>query len=287
MKVIPFQVPKIAQEAFRLQVDRQPYLYDKLHQHAEIQIMYIVKGGGTLIAGDYVGRFNEGDLFIIGSHQPHVFRNDDAHYAKKAKKIAQAISLYFDENYTGASFWQLNELTAIRHFLSQCGRGFRFEGNTKKEGIRCIELLAQQKGIDRLITFFRLLGILSSGRGTKPLSVVSQHTAYSTREGNRMNNILQFTFKESGRAIYVEEVAAVANLSVEAFCRYFKLRTQKTYTHFLNEVRVSKACQLLIASEDAIAAVANESGFTNLSQFNRTFKRVTGVTPRQYLARRL
>ncbi len=98
-----------------------------------------------------------------------------------------------------------------------------------------------------------------------------------------MNNILAFTFKESHRKIYIEEVAEVANLSEEAFCRFFKLRTRKTYTNFLNEMRVSQACKLLIANESSIQDICFQTGFSNLSNFNRIFKKVTGKTPSQYI----
>lgn len=114
MKVIPFQVPKTGQEAFRLQVDVLPYFYDRLHQHSEIQIMLIEKGEGTLIAGDYVGRFNAGDVYVIGSGQPHVFRSDESYYHSRNKKNVQATALYFDEHYAGENFWQLQELKEDR-----------------------------------------------------------------------------------------------------------------------------------------------------------------------------
>lgn len=283
MKVIPFQVPKTAREAFRLQVDHRPHFYDKLHQHPETQIMLIVKGEGTLISGDYVGRFSSGDLFVIGSNQPHVFRNDDNYYRRNEKKMAHAISIYFDENYAGPSFWQLNELKAIRDLLKQSAYGLKIEGKTKLEATQIIHHLLREKGIDKLISFLRLLRILSVSKELQQLSVRALPSVYRVSEEKRMNDILQFTFKESARPIYLEEVAELANLSVEAFCRYFKLRTQKTYTSFLNEVRVSKASQLLIQSDKSIQDVCFESGFTNLSNFNRVFRKVTGKTPRNYI----
>src|SRR6188768_3662952 len=97
MKVIPFNVPKTTQEAFRLQVDVLPHLYDKLHQHAEKQIMFIEKGEGKIITGDYVGRFAANDVFLIGGGQSHVFRNDEKYYRVRNKKNVQATSIYFDE----------------------------------------------------------------------------------------------------------------------------------------------------------------------------------------------
>ena len=102
-------------------------------------------------------------------------------------------------------------------------------------------------------------------------------------EEKRMNDVLHFTFRQSHRKIKINEVAEVANLSSEAFCRYFKLRTRKTYTNFLNEVRISNACKMLIEGTQNIQSICYDSGFQNLSHFNRTFKKVTGKTPKAYL----
>ena len=283
MKVLPFTVPKTSKEAFRLQVDIAPYLYDKLHQHPEIQIMLIVQGEGTLIAGDHVGRFQAGNLFILGSGLPHVFRNDENYFKTKSKLKACAISLYFNESYFGEQFWQLDELSLVRKFAILGERGLVVQGKTKEEAIHLIEIIQKKTGLDKIISFFQILKTLAESKELKPLSVSAYTEGFTQHEGKRMNEILQFTFRESYRKIYIHEVAQVANLSTEAFCRYFKIRTRKTYTNFLNEVRISNACKLLIQKDVSIQEVCGQSGFSNLSNFNRSFRKVTGKTPTTYL----
>ena len=284
MKVVPFSVPKISRQAFRFQDDQLPYFYDKLHQHPELQIMLILKSEGTLIAGDYVGRFEPGDLYVIGSEQAHVFRNDDVYYLSKNKLNVHSYSLYFEENYVGEQFWKLDELESIRNFSKRADRGLKITGACKDTVTQLIHQLALQKGMERLLSFLHLLNLLATTREVKPLSVSSHNLDYSNREGKRMNDILQFTFRESNRKIYIDEVADVANLSTEAFCRYFKLRTRKTYTNFLNEVRISNACKLIIQNDLSIQEICHQSGFSNLSNFNRIFRKVTGKTPTGYLS---
>jgi AraC-like DNA-binding protein len=282
MKVVPFSVPKISRQAFRFQDDQLPYFYDKLHQHPELQIMLILKSEGTLIAGDYVGRFEPGDLYVIGSEQAHVFRNDDVYYPSKSKLKAHSHSIYFDENYVGEHFWQLDELESVRSFSKRADRGLKIIGESKETATHLIQQIPQQKGMERLLSFLQLLNLLANTKEVKPLSVSFHNPDYSNREGKRMNDILQFTFRESYRKIYIDEVADVANLSTEAFCRYFKLRTRKTYTNFLNEVRISNACKLIIQNDLSIQEICHQSGFSNLSNFNRIFRKVTGRTPTTY-----
>jgi AraC-like DNA-binding protein len=281
MKVIPFQVPKTGQEAFRVQVDVLPYFYDRLHQHSEIQIMLIEKGEGTLIAGDYVGRFNSGDVYVIGSAQPHVFRSDENYYHARSKENVKATAIYFDEHYAGENFWKLQELKDIRQFLSKVG-ATRVEGKTQKEVISLVQQIAQTQKAIKLILFLQLLHVLAHSKNLKRLSVAPVQNL-AQEEDKRMNDVLQFTFRQSNRKIKISEVASVANLSSEAFCRYFKIRTRKTYTNFLNEVRISHACKRLIEGEPNIQSVCYKVGFQNLSHFNRQFKKVTGKTPTKYI----
>src|SRR6185295_3994192 len=276
-KVVAFNVPQTEHEIVRVQVDRIPYFYDQLHQHPEIQIMYIVSGEGTLIAGDYIGRFQPGNVFVLGSGQPHVFRCDESFYRKKSSRGAQSISLYFSEKYFGKELWDSNELTAVREFANACQHGFQLLDTAAHASARQLEELAQSQGLKKLSVFISLLSLLAQTGHKKKLSLQTSHLQVS--EEGRMNSIVAFTFRESHRKIYLDEVARLANLSVEAFCRYFKLHTRKTYTKFVNEMRVSHACQCLIQKELSVQQVCYKTGFTNVSNFNRIFKKIAGKTP--------
>lgn len=283
MKVVAFKVPKIEKEAFRIQEDKGAHFYDQLHQHPEIQIMLVLQGEGTLIAGDYVGRFEPNDLYVIGSGQPHVFRSDKNYYSSKSKLKVRAISIYFNEKYWGDSFWQLEEMKLVRKFSSKASHGLQVIGKSKIEIADEILKLKKVQGIEKLILFLSILKKLCEVKSTKSLSVSGVANAFNLNESRRMNAILSFTFRESHRKIYINEAADIANLSAEAFCRYFKLHTQKTYTSFLNEIRISNACQMLMNKDWSILDVCYQSGFNNLSNFNRIFKRMTGKSPSAYV----
>ena len=84
------------------------------------------------------------------------------------------------------------------------------------------------------------------------------------------------------RHISLDEIADIANLTPAAFCRFFKQRTRKTYVNFLNEIRIGKACRMLLDKDMSIVDICYKSGFSNLSHFNRKFKKQTGYTPSKY-----
>lgn len=260
----------------RVQRDDVPYFYDQLHQHPEIQVMLIEQGEGTLVAGDYVGRFQAGDVYVLGGGQPHVFRCDPDYY--ESNRIARSTSLYFNENYFGHELWTTNELTAVRELADASRQGLRLKPEAAREATALIHRISSQSGLQRVVAFFQLLSLLTtSWKAFQKLSL--QAGRLVQQEEDRMNRILEFTFRESRRPIYLDEVAQLANLSIEAFCRYFKVHTRKTYVTFLQEVRVSQACQRLIRTDSPIQQICQDSGFPNVSHFNRVFRKITGKKP--------
>ena len=279
MKIVPFRIPKNTEEAFRVQVDDLPHLYNHLHQHPEIQLTLIKESNGTLIAGDYVGHFHSGDVFVIGGSQPHVFRNEEKFFKKGSRAIA--ITIFFDEATLGENFWNLEEMKSLQQFLKNSSGGFRFTGKKKKLLAEKISSIVNADGIDRLIIFLEILKELGSRKEMQPLSKPIIQRNIKSYDGSRLNNVIEFTFKEYQRTITLKEVSALANLTPEAFCKYFKTRTRKTYINFLNEIRINHACRLL-TEDRTISDICYDCGFTNLSNFNRIFKKLKKVSPGEW-----
>ncbi len=280
MKVIPFQIPRSGNTSLNIQVEKVPHLYNHLHQHPEIQVTLIKQSSGILIAGDYIGRFEPGDVFIIGSNQPHVFRNDSVYFRKK--KTAESITVFFDENTLGKEFWLQSELASLQSFFSESQFGYRVLGSKHHEMQEILLSLKDASGLKKLNLFIHLLDLLSTNQELQPLSKTHPQRTIKSFDGSRLNRIIAYTFKESQRTVNLTEIAGIANMTVEAFCKYFKTRTGKTYINFLNEIRISKACKYLLLEDKTITEVCYESGFSNLSNFNRVFKRITGKTPKEY-----
>lgn len=279
MKVVPFQIPKNTQEAFRVQVDDLPHLYNHLHQHHEIQLTVIKESNGTLIAGDYVGPFHPGDVFVIGGNQSHVFRNDEKFFRNGSRAVA--VTIFFDETTLGENFWLLEEMKPLQQFLKNSSGGFRITGKKRRLLAEKLFSIVDANGIDRLIIFLEILKALGNRKEMLPLAKPVIQRNIKTYDGNRLNKVIEFTFKEFQRTITLKEVSALANLTPEAFCKYFKTRTRKTYINFLNEIRINHACRLL-TEDKSIAGICYDCGFTNLSNFNRIFKKIKNMSPGEW-----
>lgn len=282
MKILPFKIPKTVHESFRLQTDRQPYFYDNLHQHPEFQLTLIFKGEGELIVGDYIGPFEPGDLFLIGPDLPHVFRCDPQYYRTNFTREAHSISVFFDWGFWGEKFLSLPEMSNINEFFKESENGLRIKGDARTAVSKLMEELFTVNNVDRLIILLKILDVLSLSSGHASLASAGTFHDFDEDDGRRLDAIYRFTINEYHRKIGLDEVAAVSNMTVNSFCRYFKKRTRKSYIRFLNELRIAQACKLLQQKDTSISQVGLEVGFSNLSNFNRKFKEIKKCTPTEF-----
>ena len=283
MRALSFKIPKTKETSFNVQIDEVNHFYDRLHLHPELQITLIQKSHGTLFVGDSISTFREGDLFIIGPNVPHALKNDALFYENE-KLGAKSISIFFSKEAFGDSFFELPELSKINTLINKAERGLKVLGENEdlKEKILKIKNL---KGFDRLLLLFAILQELANHPQLEMLSRISFSANNDELQSEKISRVFQFVMDNYHRPIKLEEAAQITNLSVSAFCRYFKLRTRSTFSRFLNEIRISTACKQLIESEYSVSEICYQVGFNNISNFNRQFKNITGFTPSQYLSR--
>lgn len=276
MKVLPFKIPKPLNDTLIYQVDFEDAFYDKLHQHEEIQMSWIVEGKGTLIVGDTVNNFKKNDIIVLGSNLPHVFKSDVG-----VSNKSHMVTLFFHKNAFGTHFFELEELKEVLPFFKKSLHGFKVS-SSKKSIIRLFQNLEKASKLDRFIVLLELLKLISKSSYTSLSSFINAK-AYSDNEGKRMQDVFDFTITNFNDYISLDTIANIANMTNNAFCKYFKKRTNKTYFRFLNELRIEYASNLLIEKNDvSIASIAYQSGFKNISNFNRQFKTIKGVSPKRF-----
>jgi AraC-like DNA-binding protein len=284
-KVISFQIPKSHREFVRYQEDRGRHFYDKLHQHPQLQLTVILEGKGQFLSGDYVGRFQAGDLFFLGENAPHVFRSDPEYFEENRALSAAGNTIFFDFAALGTALGELEDLQSLRKFKDFSGLCFQVMGEPKEKILEILEGFSGSIGLTRFQLAIQLLSILDqAGAGLVPLNRPTLIRGLSERDGKRMDQVMQFLLENRFRQVSLEEASEKANLSKEAFCRFFKLRTRKTFTQYLQHLRINEAQKLLQETDMGISEIAFRVGFENLSYFNRSFKSITGKTPREFRA---
>ncbi|SEL60633.1 transcriptional regulator, AraC family [Aquimarina amphilecti] len=279
MKVLPFKIPKSSTDTLIVQEDNEIVLYDKFHQHEEIQISIIISGEGNLIVGDTITDYKPDDVLIFGSNVPHVLKS------ARSDQKSYMISLFFTKESFGELFFELPEFEDLSNFFRNSGYGVKVLSQKQKIKKQFLKILRKEERLDRFMVFLKILKLLKTARVQTISSFISKR-AYTDNEGKRMATVFQAVMNEFNRDFSLKEAASLANMTPNAFCRYFKQRTNKTFFQFLIEVRIENVCRLLSKeTEITISEASYNSGFKNLSNFNRKFKEIKGVTPSKYKKR--
>ncbi|MBY0478913.1 MAG: AraC family transcriptional regulator [Chitinophagaceae bacterium] len=284
MKVVQFTIPVAGDRSIVVQEEELPHFYNHLHRHKEIQITWIIEGTGTLIAGNYMQPFKAEEVYLLGANQPHLFKSDPVYFDQRRKKKVKALSLFFNPVQFTQTVLSLPETKNIKRLIEQSSMGLQVPAASVKKIIAEMLLVKEAKQAYILAAFLHLLQTMSSIKGNRVLASASTHYSISDSEGLRMNDVYRYTMEHYTDHIKLEEIAAVAHLTVQAFCRYFKKHTRKTYISFVNEIRINEACKKMTGADvSSISSIAYETGFSSAVSFNRVFKQITGVSPSRYI----
>ncbi|MEI7583940.1 AraC family transcriptional regulator [Runella sp.] len=285
MQAILRKVNPSANYSFVARIDKLPYLYEKWHFHPELELTHIVQSRGTRFVGDSIEEFEEGDLILIGSNLPHVWKNDTAYFQPNSSLQAQSEVLQFLPDCFGKDFLNLKEMESIRRLFEKSKRGLRITGKTKENVLKLMtQLIENTKGVQRIGLFLNILELIAESEELVFLSSEGFLDSYHRFDTETINHVYEFTLSQFNRRILIEEAAAISHMSVANFCRYFKNRTQKTYIQFLTEVRIGYACRMLIENKKSVQQIAFDCGFHNISNFNRSFRLLKHQNPMAYRA---
>lgn len=275
------KVSKGPDMSFSVRRDLYP-INNRWHYHSEIELIHIKKGEGTQFIGDSIKRFKAGDVVIVGSNLPHYWRFDEIYYEADPKVAADVRVAHFNENFWGEHFLNLPENNNIRTILEKGKRGLQVTGKTRQRVAELLEQLQNADGPHRIVLLLEALNAVANCKQLITLSSLGFKPDIGDTENDRINAIYEYSIKNFKRKIQLEEIADVANISPNSFCRYFKSRTRKTYSQFLIELRVGHACKLLIENNQCIKRLCYDSGFNNFTSFHKYFKMITGKSPLAY-----
>lgn len=249
------------------------------HFHPEIEIVLILKSTGKVFIRNAVTPFVPGDLFIFGPNVPHLLINDKIYYNKTFD--VEVIVIQFHHDLFNRHLLILPEFRNIQKLLDQSKAGLKFP-NIIKESLhdQLIQLL-NHSGISRFAT---VISILDELQTTLQFELVDKFNPRSIdpKVPERIQKINRFLLQNYNRNISLAEVAEIANMNKSSFCRYFKEHTRKTFSQYLNELRIDYASKLLVEDSFSISRICYEIGYNNLPYFIRQFRRIQGMSPKQY-----
>ncbi len=257
----------------------EPHFFPLWHFHPEYEIILIEEGCGTKYLGNSVVNFQAGDLTLIGPNTPHLYKSSIEN--RHADISVRALVVYFKEALFDGPIFNTSESRKIKEMLALSRFGIGFSGITQNLASFKLKELYHKKGFDKILSFFEILNILSNG-SDYGLITNSEISARMTSQDQRVNVVYEYVLQNFTSKILLADVAELACMNPNAFCRYFKKRTNLTFVSFVNGVRISNACKLLAETEMPVKRIGYESGFNNFSAFLNAFKKITELTPQQY-----
>lgn len=252
------------------------------HFHPEFELTFILKSAGKRFVGDHIGKYQEGDLVLLGANLPHTWFTD-INNPQETKFGTESIVFQFSENFLGAPIWQSPEFNSIKILLEKSNRGLFFPDKVFKKIIPQIKDFSEQNAMKRLTIFLDILNILSHEVEYQFLSSNSFMPQINKVHMNRMDKVFRFTHENFlTESINQKMVASIINMSDSNFSHFFKKATGKTFTEYLNELRIGYACKKLIETDETVVTICYQSGFQNVSNFNRQFLSQKFCSPKQF-----
>ncbi len=250
-----------------------------LHSHGEYEINYIENAEGVRrVIGDSVEVIGKYDLTLIaGADLEHVWEQH-----KCTSKNIREITIHFSGDLFSGSFIHKNQFSSIRTMLNDAKKGVNFPMEAIMKIYPILDKLATDEGFYAVIKFFTLLHELSVAGNYRTLASSSFAQIDDSSDSRRVSKIYEYINRRYKNPIRLEELAGLVGMTPVAFSRFFKLRSGKTVTDYVIDIRLGHATRLLLDTTHSIAEVCYDCGFTNLSNFNRIFKKKKDCSPKEF-----
>jgi AraC-like DNA-binding protein len=278
MNLIREITPLTQSDCFSIYSRSKKELDIPVHTHDDMELTLIVNGKGTKrVVGNHQAEIGEMELILLGSDVPHGWLKHKC----KSTEIKQ-VTLQFHKDLFDEKLLNRNQLVNIKNMFVQAGRGILFPIETIERISESLIDLINQHGFASVLAFFSILNELSLSRYTTLMSEPDSKKSTYTDTSSRIERVFEFMTAHYSVQVTLAEVSKIANMPEASFSRFIKQRTGYTFIDSLNEIRLGHVSRLLIESNEPVAEIACKCGFNNIANFNRTFKRKKGCTPKEF-----
>ncbi len=279
MKPLQFTIPLASQKAIIVQDDELPDFYPYLHRHKEAQLVWIIKGEGTLLVDYNTHLFKSGSIFYIAPQQTHLFKSSQSFHTNS--KNIHTLSVFFDPQTGIAPLALLPELKGMQFFFKAAAAGLYINATDTAKITGCMQQVKLKKNYEQVAAFLMLLKALSACiKNSQPLTLMPPAETISEGEGLRMRTIYDYMHKNYTQNISLNDIAAAVHLTPQGFCRFLKKHSGTTFVSILNQMRIHEVCKILsLGNYESVSTAAYRVGFNNVTHFNRVFKSITGISP--------
>lgn len=282
MKPFLLKIPSSSTRSFSARVDTTPDVNNIWHYHSELELLYLKKGEGTQFIGDDIRMFKAGSIILLGSNLPHYWQYANRYFEEISENPIEVYVIHFSNHFWGDDFLKLPENKDLQQIIEKAKRGIQLTDVEHPRLAALVEEIVKGKEHRKIVNLMDALLQISEAEDKEFMATAGFQSYFQEVERDRIQAIYNYTLNHYQRKIDLDEIAGVAKMSRPAFCKFFKARTGKTYSTFINEIRIGNACRLLIENAMSVKEICFESGFNNFASFHQSFKGITGQTPLQY-----
>lgn len=251
------------------------------HYHNNYEISFITEGTGKRIVADSIEDFHPGDLVFLGPSLPHVWIAEKGSIGPSSRTL-EMVFLQFTTAVLPVQVLELPEFKNIKRALTLSERGIQITGQTLNEVSEIMLQLPYLGHLERMMQFFRLMDIIGKSGSNVGLASDEYLKKRFTSSNKRIEAIHNYLMKNYREEVNLAGLAELVNMAEGSLCRFFRMETGVTVFEYLNRLKVDFACKLLMDAELSITDVSLDSGFNNLSHFNKQFRKHAGMTPMEY-----
>lgn len=251
--------------------------FSPFHFHPELELTYILNGYGQRYVGSHTDRYAPGDLVLLGANLPHCWKNGSP---EKEKSVS--IVVHFKNDFLGADFFDNPGMYDTYRLLKKSNSGLQFTGDNLHIKSKMIDLSAETSALKKVIIFLEILHELSCRKDFKILNKKDYYSSLSQNDMQRISKVIGYVVENFQNSMSLAEAASIAHMTTHSFCKYFKKITRKTFIEAVTDYRLDFAVKQLTLTDKPIAEIGFDSGFKDVSNFHKTFKRRMAVSPLTY-----
>lgn len=287
MRLLRTQITPLINDSLFVELRSQSFLASPFHgqpcfhSHPELELVFILEGYGKRIIGDKVEPFESGDMVFIGSNVPHVWLSDPDFYKEDSHLESKVIVTYFNPQIFQQMFDSVKEFEEIKEMIAQASKGIKIFGESKQIIADKLLALTSAKGFEKVEALLRIMHIISVS-SEKSFIANDDINELESQNSDKLIEVVNFIKNNLHEQISLKQVADIACMTEQSFCRYFKKRTKMSFSQYLLEARMANARKILIEHDGPISDIAYLCGYNSSSHFCKVFRDHTGQSPYQY-----
>ncbi len=250
------------------------------HFHPECELTLILHDEGRRFIGDHIDEYHDGDMIFIGPNLPHTWCSESR--VQESGRKRKFLVTQFHKEFLGEKFLSSPEMIRIRNIIEKSVLGLRVTGTTRDVLHHKLLEMYDTAGMGKLLGLLEILHILSVSTDLVTLASVGFSSLPKPGVSKRIDLVCSHINRHYTEELKQPDIATLVHMDTSTFSRFFKKTTGRTFTRYINELRIGRACSLLLESDMTVAEICFSSGFNNLSQFNRKFLELKKLTPSQY-----